>query len=230
MTANARYSTVDLSFDSDELSYGFNPDEINLNGTHQNGNVGITTSYNTRLFDKHFVGLLMLNSEWGQGGFCRVSGIALGMFMLRADRRTQFGLGALVLLNTNSRIPAFPVFMYRHSFNDKWRINLYGGIFGVDYTPTHNDLFALGADVDVKSFCFRPKDERLPKKARFSSASVRPMLKYRRRLLPNLYLDLQGGVALKMSCRVTGATGTHKYLDCNRKPSPFIQAGVSYAL
>ena len=104
------------------------------------------------------------------------------------------------------------------------------GIFGVDYTPTHNDLFALGADVDVKSFCFRPKDERLPKKARFSSASVRPMLKYRRRLLPNLYLDLQGGVALKMSCRVTGATGTHKYLDCNRKPSPFIQAGVSYAL
>lgn len=229
-TANVRYASTELSFLPNDLSHGFNPDEIHLNGTHLFGQTGFTSTFKSTLWGKPIIALAMVNAEWGQGGFARVSGIAMGFLMLRANRTTQFGIGPLAMINTSSKIPACLVFMYRHKFNDKWGINLYGGMFGVDYTPTANNLFSIGADIDVKSFYFKPNSELLPEKCRFTSTSFRPMAKFRRRLSPNLYFDLQSGVVIKMSCRVNGVSGTKTYFDCHQKAVPFIQSGISYSL
>lgn len=230
LTANARYTSSEAAFGSTDLDNGFNADEIGLNGTHLYEQFGLTSTFKTQFFGKPFMGMAMLNSEWSQGGFARVSGIVMGLVMLRADQDTQFGIGPLVLLHTNSKIPAFIVFMLRHRFNEKWYLNLYGGMFGVDYTPTKNDLVSIGADVDVKAFYFRPHVGSLPAKCRFSSTSFRPTVKYKRRLSDNLYFEIQSGVSLKMSCRVNGVSGSKEYIGCHRKTAPFIQAGVSYSL
>lgn len=230
LTANARYSSVETSFSAADLTEGFNPDEIDLNGTHLMGQVGVTSTFRTRVAGKPIMGMAMVNSEWGDGGFARISGIAMGLVMLRANRNTQFGIGPIVLVNSCSKIPAFLVFMYRHRFNEKWLINLYGGMMGVDYTPSRDDLLSLGADVDVKAFYFRPHSAELPGRCRFTSTSFRPMVKYRRRLGTNLYFDIQAGAVIKMSCRVNGTTGSTEYLECRQKAAPFIQAGVSYSL
>lgn len=230
LTANARYSSCEVSFIDGDLSDGYSPNEINLNGTHLLGQLGVTSTFRLKLFGKPFMGMAMLNSEWGEGGFARISGIAMGLFMIRANRDTQFGIGPLILLNSTSRIPAFIVFMYRHRFNEKWLINLYGGMFSVDYTPTKNNLISVGADVDVNSFYFRPSDPRLPSRCRFTSTSLRPMAKYRHRLAENLYFDTQAGVSLKMSSRINGITGTKEYIECDQKAAPFLQFGVSYSL
>ncbi|MCM1092720.1 MAG: hypothetical protein NC421_02080 [Lachnospiraceae bacterium] len=230
LTANARYSAVNVDFSDDDISDGYDPDEINLNGTHTMGQIGLTSMLRLRLLGKPVMGMAMVNSEWGIGGFARVSGIAMALVMLKADRDTQFGLGPLVMINSTSKIPAFLVFMYRHRFNDRWLLNLYGGMFGFDYTPTRDDLISFGADIDVKSFYFKPDDESLPKRCRFTTTAFRPTVKYRHRLARNLYFDAQCGVAVKMSCRVNGVTGTKEYFDCRRKTAPFVQASVSYSL
>ncbi len=230
LTANARYSSVNVDFGDDDISEGYDPDAINLNGTHAMGTVGLTSMLYMRAFGKPLVGMAMGSCEWGAGGFARVSGIAMALVMLKADRDTQFGLGPLVLINSTSKIPAFLVFMYRHRFNDRWLLNLYGGMMGFDYTPTRNDLISFGADIDVKSFYFKPDDESLPKRCRFTTTAFRPTVKYRHRLARNLYFDAQCGVAVKMSCRVNGVTGTKEYFDCRRKTAPFVQAAVSYSL
>ncbi len=172
----------------------------------------------------------MLNTEWGSGGFERISGTVMGVIMLRANRRTQFGIGPLVMINTTSKIPAFLIFMYRHRFNEKLALNFYGGMFGVDYNPNKNSLLSAGADIDVKGFYFKPNHENLPNVCRFTYISFRPTVKYRVRLRPNLYFEAQGGVAIKMSCRVNGRNGTKEYFDCNQKPAPFLQGGISYSL
>lgn len=229
-TANFRYTSTEVDFDASETSNGFDPDLININGNHMMGQAGITATYRGSLLGKPVVGIAMANSEWSKGGFERVSGIAMGLIMLRANRDTQFGLGPLVMINSCSRIPAFLVFMYRHRFNDKWLLNLYGTMMGMDYTPTRNDLISIGADVDVKAFYFKPGDDRLPDRCRFTSTSCRPMIKYRRRLAPNLYLDVESGVSLKMSSRVNGVSGTKRYLDFHQKAAAFVQTSVSYAL
>lgn len=230
VTANARYQSVEANFRPGNLSDGFQAGEIGLNGVHIFGQTGFTSTFRTRLWGKPIMAMAMANAEWGQGGFARVSGIALGILMLRANRDTQFGLGPLVMLNTSSKIPAFLVFMYRHRIDSRWQINLYGGMFGVDYTPTPRNLLSIGADVDVKSFYFRPHDGRLPDKCRFTSTSFRPMVKFRRQLARNLFFSLQGGVAVRMSCRVNGVTGKTEYFDCHQKVAPFVQSGVSYTL
>lgn len=230
LTANARYASVETDFDASDFSGGYSPQAIGLNGTHMIGQAGFTGMYRTTLFGRPFMAMAMLNSEWGQGGFARISGIAMGLIMLRANRDTQFGIGPLALLNSTSKIPAFLVFMYRHRINEKWLINLYGGMLGIDYTPTRHNLFSAGADVDVKAFYFRPHDPTLPSKCRFTYTTVRPSLRYRRTLARHLYLDIQGGVAVRMSCRVNGVTGTKEYIRCHQKAAPFLHIGASYSL
>ncbi len=119
LTANARYSSCEVSFTDGDLSDSYNPNEINLNGTHLLGQVGVTSTFRFKLFGKPCMGMAMLNSEWGEGGYARISGIAMGLFMIKANRDTQFGVGPLVMINSTSKIPAFIVFMYRHRFNEK---------------------------------------------------------------------------------------------------------------
>lgn len=215
LTGNFKYNSISTNFNASDLEAHFNPDEIRLNGNQTMEQVGITATANTRLLGKPLMGLGMLNSEWGKGGFNRVSATLMAMLMLRANRNTQFGIGLLGMVNTTSKIPVFPVFVYRHRFNKMWLLNLYGGIFGIDYTPTANDLFSIGADIDVKSFYFRPETEGLPRTCRYTQTNFRPMLKYRRKLMPNLYLDVQGGYALNMKTRVNGVNGTKEYIKIN---------------
>lgn len=230
VTANARYSSSEVSFTDSDLSNGYNPLAINLNGTHLLGQVGLTSTFKTRMLNYPIMAMAMINSEWDEGGFARVSGIAMGLIMLRVNRNTQFGIGPMVMVNTCSKFPAFLIFMYRHRFNDKWLINLYGGMFGIDYNPTKNNLISIGADIDVKAFYFKPDDASLPTKCRFTSTSFRPMIKYRRRLIPNLYFDFQGGISMKMSCKINGVSNSKELINCNQKAYPFLQTSVSFAL
>lgn len=230
LTANAKYNSTTVEFDDSDLSGGFNPDAIGLNKIHVMGQAGVTATARAKLFGKPFVGIAMVNSDWSAGGFERISAIMMGIVMLHANRNTQFGIGPLVMANTSSKLPAFLVIMYRHRFNDNLQLNLYGGMFGLDYNPNSNNLLSIGGDIDVKAFYFKPHNENLPDRCRFTLTSFRPTVKYRHRLAPNLFFDAQTGVALKMSCRVNGKTGTKEYFECRQKAAPFLQCGVSYAL
>lgn len=230
LSANVRYNSYSADFDADALTNGYNPDDIGLNKVHIMGHAGVTATARGRLFGKPVVGVGIVNTGFNHYGFDRVQAIVMGMIMLRATRDTQFGVGPLAMINTTSRIPAFLVFMYRHRFNDNWVINLYGTMFGVDYNPVPDVLLSAGADIDVKSFLFKPHGEGLPEKGRYTLTSCRPLLRYRQRLAKNFYLEAKGGVALKMSARMNGRTGTHIYFKSNQKAAPFAQIGLSYAL
>lgn len=230
LTGNFKYNSVTANFNSNDLNGLFNPDEIGLNGTQTMEQIGATATMTTRFLGKPFMGIGLLNSEWGKGGFNRVSATVMGILMLRNERNTQFGIGLIGMVNTTSKVPVFPVFMYRHRFNGKWLINLYGGMFGIDYTPTPKNLISIGAEIDVKSFYFRPSFSGLPKTCRYTQTNFRPMLKYRRKLIQNLYFDIRGGYAVNMSTRVNGVNGTKEYIKISQKPRPFVQVSVGYSL
>lgn len=230
ISANAKYNSVKVDFNEDNLSDGYSPDQTALNDIHIMAQLRATATAHTTLFGKPAVGIAMINTEWGVGGFERVSGTILAVLMLKADRTTRFGIGPMVMINTTSKIPAFLVFTYYHRFSEKLALNLYGGMFSLDYTPNKDNLIAIGADINVKGFYFKPHNDNLPDICRFTYTSFRPMAKYRLRLRQNLYLDLQGGLALTMSCRVNGKNGTHEYIKCHQRPAPFLQAGISYSL
>ena len=230
LTANTNYNSLHTNFSSSDLHAGFDPEMMGMNKTHLYGQVGLSGTFHSRLFGKPFMAYGMMSTDWGDGRFQRVSGMAMGLFMLRANRNTQFGIGPLVLINSTSKIPAFLVFIYRHRFNNQLAINLYGGMFGLDYTPTTSDLITVGGDIDVRSLYFRPGHPDLPKRCRYTNTSFRPGVKYRRRLATNLYGEVQGGVVLKMSSRVNGVTGTKEYFDIPLPARPFAHVAISYSL
>lgn len=230
LSANFKYNTVSSHFFSSDLSLPFEPEAIGLNGIHMLGQLGLTATMRAKLFGRQFIGMCIVASEWSVGGFNRLSAVAMGLAMLWSSRNTQFGVGPLMMVNTTSKMPVFLVFMYRHRFNGKWTVNLYGGMFGIEFAPLQNNLFVIGADIDAKSFYFKPGAEGLPKTCRYTQTNFRPMIKYRYKLGANFYFDVQGGVSLGMSGRVTGVNGTKEYIKINQKCSPFLQASVSYSL
>lgn len=230
LTANTNYNSLHTDFSSDDLPAGYDPQQMGMNKTHIYGQVGLSGSFRSRLFGRGFMAYGMLSADWGDRRFQRVSGIAMGLFMLRANRNTQFGIGPLVMLNSTSKIPAFLVFIYRHRFNEHLAANLYGGMFGLDYTPTSSDLITIGGDIDVRSFYFRPGLPGLPERCRYTNTNFRPGIKYKRRLATNFYGEIQCGVIMKMSSRVNGISGTKRYLDIPMPTRPFAQAAFSYAM
>ena len=230
LTANINYNSLQADFSNDELPTGYDPQQMNMNKTHLYGQIGVSASFRSNIFGRPFMAFGTLSADIGDRRFQRVSGIAMGMFMLRANRDTQFGIGPLVLINSTSKVPAFIVFMYRHRFNDNLAVNLYGGMFGLDYTPTKSDLITIGGDIDVRSFYFRPNHIDLPERCRYTNTNFRPGVKYKRRLATNFYGEIQGGVILKMSSRVTGISGTKRYFDVPMPARPFIQVAFNYAL
>lgn len=230
LIANGRYVLSETSFSGSDISYSYDPAAINMNGRHNMWQIGLMASFRTKLFNKPFVGAAIVNSDWGAGGFAKVTSIVMGMVMIRSDKDTQFGLGPMFLINTNGKLPALIAFIYRHRFNDKWLINLSGGLFAMEYSPTKNDLVSMGLDVDAKTFYFSPKTDNLPDKLKYMSVSFRPLLKYSRRVIDNLNVDVRAGASINIVNRVNGMTGTRKYIDCHQPTVyPFIQAGASYS-
>lgn len=230
LTANLNYNSLQADFAPGVLPAGYDPEAMGMNRTHLYGQVGASATFGHWFLGRPFMAFATMSADWGDRRFQRMSGIAMAMLMLRADRNTQFGLGPLLLINSTSKVPAFIVFVYRHRFNHNFAINLYGGMFGLDYTPTRSDLFTIGGDIDVRSFYFRPGNPLLPENCRYTNTNFRPSIKYKRRLATNFYGELQGGVILKMSSRVTGASGTKRYFDIPMPARPFLQVAFNYAL
>lgn len=230
LTAIGRYALSETSFSEADISYSHNPDMINMNGKHNLGQIGLTASFRTKLFEKPFIGTAIINSDWSTGGFAKVTSIVMGMIMIRSDKDTQFGLGPMFLINTNGKLPALIAFIYRHRFNDKWRVNLSGGLFAMEYSPSHKDLLSMGIDVNAKTFYFQPKTNDLPDKLKYMSVSFRPLLKYSRNIIDNLNLEVKTGASINIVNRVNGMTGTKRYLECHQPTVyPFINVGASYA-
>lgn len=230
LTANANYNSLQSDFSADNLGSGYDLQQMGMNKTHLYGQFGVSASFRCQLFGRPFMAFGTASADWGDKHFQRVSGIVMGMFMLRANRNTQFGIGPLVLINSTTKVPAFIVFMYRHRFNDYLALNLYGGMLGLDYSPTKSDLVTIGGDIDVRSFYFQPHHTDLPKRCRYTNTNFRPGVKYKRRLATNFYGEIQGGVIVKMSSRVTGVSGTKRYFDLPMPTRPFIQVAFNYAL
>ena len=230
LIASGRYVLNQTLFADADISPDYNPAKINMNGSHGVGQVGITASFRTRLFGKPLVGAAIINSDWAAGGFAKVTSIVMCMVMLRADKDTQFGLGPMALINTNGKLPALIAFMFRHRFNDRWLINLSGGLFAMEYSPSRKNLLTMGFDINARSFYFRPEVEALPDNLKYMSVSFRPLIRYSRTIAGNLNLEAKAGVAVNIVNRVNGMTGAEKYLDCRQNTVyPFVQAGMSYA-
>lgn len=231
ISALARYQYINSHIPSADLAAtGYTPQELNLDGSHQVYQLGLNSFTRSMLWGRPLMTFAMVRADFSSFGFGRVNAMGAAMLMLKATRTTQFGLGPMLLLNTSSSWPIFPMFIYRRQFSDKLAMGLYGAIFSLDYTPTRVDLLSVGFDIDARSFYFRPETDDLPDVCRYTKTLFRPMAKYRHHLTKHLSAEIEGGVELKMSSRIYGRTGTHHYLETDAPASPFVLLTINSKL
>ena len=204
------------------------PGDAGISGTHDVVSVGADAGVRTLMFGKPLVGFGMLRGDISPYGMERVSIMAAGILMLRADRNTQFGVGPMLLLGTSSWWPLFPMFIWRHRVSDRLTVSLYGCIGGADWQLTRRDRLTAGFDIDSRSFYFRPHTGDMPSVCRYVHTVFRPMVKYRRQLSPAFSAEVESGIEMNMSNRVYGRTGTHCYMEMTPRPVPFVQAVLSW--
>ena len=229
-SANARFNTLWANFADTQLSESYDAWGIGLNGNHTYGSFGFTALGFLPLFGKPLAILAIGNAEWSNHCFGRISGLAGAVYIFKMTKDTQIGVGPVLIIHTSSKIPVFPGIVLRHKFNDKLALNIYGGLFAMEWKPTANDMFSCGADLDTRSFYFKPGVEGWPDKCRFTMTLFRPNFKYKRRLARNFYGEVQTGVAFKMSGRVTSATRSKSYLNFHESPSFVLKAAISWSL
>lgn len=229
-SANTRFNMLWANFRDSQL----NPDKdawgIGLNGNHIYGSFGFTALGFLPVFGHPLAILAVGNAEWSSHCFGRISGLLGAAYLFRITPDTQFGLGVIGMLHTSSKIPVFPIVIYRHKFSERFSVNVYGGLFSMDCKLTDKDVLAFGADIDVRSFYFKPGVDDWPEKCRFTMTLVRPNIKYKRMLARHFYGEVQAGLAVKMSGRITSATKSHRYLDFDEDPAIFLKATLSYSL
>ena len=229
-SANARLNTLWSNFEDSRLSEPVDAWGIGLNGNHSYGSFGFTALGFLPLFGHPVAVLGIGNAEWSNHCFGRISGLLGAVYLFKVTQETQFGVGPIFILHTSSKIPVFPGIVYRHRFTPQFAINIYGGLFGLEYKISDKDLLVFGGDLDVRSFYFKPHMEGWPDKCRFTMPQFRPALKYKRSLARNFYGEVQAGVGVKLSGRITAATKSKSYLDFDEDPAFFLKATLSYSL
>lgn len=227
----ARYQYINTDIpDEDFAGTGYTPQELNINGGHHVYQVGINSMVTSHLWGKPLMAFAMLRTDFSKHGFGRIDAMGAAMLMLTATRETQFGVGPVLLVNTASKWPIFPMFIYRRQFSRELALGLFGGICTLDYTPTRADCLSVGFDVDARTFYFSPNTDDLPDVCRYTKTLFRPMARYRRRLTKQITAEVECGVELKMSSKVYGRSGTRDYLETDSPASAFGLVTISSTL
>lgn len=231
VSANARYHFMDTDFmENGNEEENVLLKEIGMDGSKSVYQLGVNSMMRTRLLGKPFVAIAMITSDFSKNGFERINFMGGGMFMLKMTQRTQFGLGAFLLINTPSKCPVLPMFIYSHKFTPSLALNLYGQTFGIDYTPTKHDKITAGFDITSRTFYFSPGIEELPERCRYSNILLRPMIKYRRIIAKGLHADIEAGEEVSIKSGIYGRNGTKIHKKIDQPMKPFVQVSLGYSM
>lgn len=223
LSASLGYSHTHQRFDADEMTTDYGMGEA----SHHNFGVGLSGMGRLRLWGKTLMLTGVANAEWSQYGFERWMAMGMATYMLRETRDTQFGVGFIYLVNTFLDIPVFPTFMYRHTFNRQWSVNIMIPGANVCYAPTPNDVFTLGGVISADHYFIRPKSTGLPNRVRFNRGLVNVGPTYEHRFSQGFVLKAEVGASIPFSNHISESGSSTNLADVSEKVMPYVTVGIS---
>lgn len=168
----------------------------------------------------------MDKSEWA---FERFSGIVAGAAILKASREEMLAVGMIGIFNRTSRIPCFPVAMYRRVYNKNWTLNLMYPFLGMQYNVSPKQSIAAGFTVVSHNYWLKPEVDGMPEKVLFSRSLLRTGLNYDWDVAPAVRLTAQAGWEYTMRGTIFSADGRHRLYEMNHPSGLYAHLGVSYS-
>lgn len=232
---NLGFVTVGACYNYHNLK--FSPNRVDEASWHPNmgrehHTWGLQSAYilTSKLWGKQFNGIFNVKGEFSEQGLGRVTGVAMGLLQIVKTEYTSLGVGAILLVNTYSQWPLFPIATYRHKFDEEWSLDLMPPRFYVNYIISRKDKLSAGFSIFGEHFYVTPEREELPKTCMYARSNIRPELVYERNITNLAKFFIKSGVAICISSRLYSNSGRTKYVRIYQDPSFFLQAGVSYGV
>lgn len=165
-------------------------------------------------------------SEWA---FERMSGLVAGAAILKASREEVLAVGAIGIFNSASRMPCFPIAMYRRVYNPRWTLNLMYPFLGMQYTPSPKHAISAGFTVMSNSYWVKANVDGLPERVNYRRSMLRTGLNYDCDIVPAVRFTAQAGWEYTMRGALYSTSGNRILYEMNHPNGPYAHVGVSYA-
>ena len=172
----------------------------------------------------------LVNAEACSFGFGRCTGIATVMYNIKENRRLAFGLGAVVLINTFSPFPIYPLVTFRYNFSEKLLLNVTPPMLNLVFRYDKNNTFSLGSMIDSDNFFIKTQNEDLPSLCRYSKCLFKGYVSYERRFKSSFSFHIEGGCQTAMSAYISGKNGHKRYITQNSDLLPYFNIGLRYTV
>lgn len=227
---SAKYTSLDNMFIADN-GFAQRTDNLGLSQKHRDlFGLNLNIFGNTKLFNHnvHIMGLI--NAEACEFGFGRYVGIATIMYNIKENRKSAFGLGAVVLINTLSPFPIYPLISFRYTFSEKLLLNMTIPMLNLIFRYDKNNTFSLGSIIDSDNFFIKTQNENLPSLCRYSKCLFKGYVSYERRFQSSISFHIEGGCETAMSAYISGNNGHKRYITQNSDLLPYFNIGLRYTV
>lgn len=222
VSTSLKYSHIHQHFtpESQQLDYGFGAT------AHHIFSANVMGMGRMRLWNKSLILMGMASGECSQYGFERWMAMGTAVVMLKETQQTQFGIGLLGMLNTFSKIPVFPFFTYRHTFNKQWLLNLTPPTMQARYSFSRTDALSLGMAIDADHYFIHPDTEGLPDRVRYNRCVMNFSPTYEHRFPTGLTFTADIGLSVLMTNRISKSGGSQQIADMHEKAALYCRIGI----
>lgn len=165
-------------------------------------------------------------SEWA---FERVSGLVAGAAILKASREEMLAVGAIGVFNSASRMPCFPVAMYRRVYSPRWTLNLVYPFLGMQYNASPKHAISGGFTVVSNSYWVKADVEGMPERVNYRRSMLRTGINYDWDIAPALRFTAQAGWEYTMRGALYSTSGNRILYEMNHPSGMYAHIGMLYS-
>lgn len=181
----------------------------------------------SKLFNKIAIYSATASVDGSEQHFERIRGMLTASLVLKATADTKMTVGLAVIIDPSSQVPAMPIFIYEHRFNNGWVAD----VILPKKMVMRKDVFkngrlSLGTEMDGTNFYLYPDGKRYE----FRQLEINSGAMYEHKLGNNLIGTLKAGLRATPSSRIFAKEDSFKdyIFDMNAKPSFYFNVGISY--
>lgn len=220
--ASVKYSNIHQEFNHSTqlLDYGFGAT------THHIFSTNAIVSGGTKLFGKTVKIMGMINGEYSQYGFERWMAMGTAVVMLKETANSEFGVGIIGMVNTFSKIPVFPLFTYRHTFNERWTLNIAPPIMQMRYTINPRNAVTFGMNFNADHYFIHPGTPDLPERVRYNRSMLNLGAVYEHKFSSKLTAVVDLGFSAIITDRISKSGGSSKIAEVDEKNTPYCRFAI----
>ena len=213
------YLTVGFSANYDYYNFSIGQQDASLTNGNQHHNFGLSGNaiYKMELWEKPFIVAGNLKLEASQWGLERFSGMGTGMLMLKSSSEEQLGVGVLLLVNHTTKIPVFPIAMWRKVLDDRWTVNLNYPFYSMQYTVDTQKRHTVmgGFTFDADHFWMKVSEGTDKRVLLFRRSLLKTGINYEYKITPDVVMNAQAGWEYTMRAAIYSRHGGTEKMTFN---------------